>query len=269
MFLTGAAGTGNSFIIGAISERLMKQGKHVRVVAWTGMATQHVNGQTFHSFFGWPSQSKATIDTMADAHVTGVSDRLCHTDALIVDEISMVERDYFTRMDHCLREANRGRRADLQTEPFGGLQIIVVGDFYQLPPILPFACCITCGEPTRKVHNHGFGQIHHHCIEHGPTADGQKWAFQSVSWQHCHFVNINLTEIHRQHDPGFRTVLNNRRLGHPMTDDERHVLLRHQTNNLEPVDVLSRNEDVDLVNRTRLQDCTGPELSFHSLDSYR
>jgi len=124
LFITGRAGTGKSTLLNLIKRTTRKS---IAVVAPTGVAALNVRGQTIHSFFGFPGKLLTRKD------IRKRSNRYLYQklDTLIIDEVSMVRADLLDRIDEFLR-INRER----VTEPFGGVQIVMFGDLFQLPPVV-------------------------------------------------------------------------------------------------------------------------------------
>lgn len=143
---TGSAGTGKSTVLKAVVCELEKQGKTVDIVAPSGIAALAVGGQTVFSYAGWvPDTFKLDLEKITQrAHAKKIWMRLRATDVLIIEEISMVDSHVFVRLESSCREARtgpmskweraRGARLDGML-PFGGMQVIVTGDFCQLPPV--------------------------------------------------------------------------------------------------------------------------------------
>ncbi len=123
LFLTGRAGTGKSTWLRLFCQTTRKK---VVVLAPTGVAALHVGGQTIHSFFGFPPRPLSAKDIQKRRH-RKLYERI---ELLVIDEISMVRADLMDHMDRFLR-LNRG--VDL---PFGGVQLVFVGDLFQLPPVV-------------------------------------------------------------------------------------------------------------------------------------
>ncbi len=124
VFITGKAGTGKSTLLREFTSKTEKQ---FVVVAPTGIAALNVNGQTIHSFFRFKPVKFDPENLKVDYR----KDLFEELDTLIIDEVSMVRSDLMHGIDLALRK-NRNRPA----EPFGGVQMVFVGDLYQLPPVM-------------------------------------------------------------------------------------------------------------------------------------
>jgi ATP-dependent exoDNAse (exonuclease V) alpha subunit len=130
VFLTGAPGAGKTYVLNQFIKRAEAAGKRVAITASTGIAASHLNGTTIHSWSGL-----GILDSLneADAERLGSSDKLLKryngTDVLVIDEVSML---HGYRLDMINRMAKILRASD---KPFGGLQVILVGDLFQLPPV--------------------------------------------------------------------------------------------------------------------------------------
>ena len=125
LFITGKAGTGKSTFIKMIQEKIAK---NFLVLAPTGIAAINVGGQTMHSFFGFPFEVIGPHTQMKVSEEKQIL--LRHIDTIIVDEVSMVRCDMVDGMDRFLREAFHTHM------PFGGKQVVFVGDLFQLPPVV-------------------------------------------------------------------------------------------------------------------------------------
>jgi ATP-dependent exoDNAse (exonuclease V) alpha subunit len=128
VLLTGPAGSGKTYVLNEFITAARKQGKIVAVTATTGLAATHLNGSTIHSFFGIGIHDDLPKDFF-DHLLKSRRDTIEKTDVLIIDEVSMLH-DY--RLDMVDTVARVVRDKDL---PFGGIQVILCGDFFQLPPV--------------------------------------------------------------------------------------------------------------------------------------
>lgn len=175
VFITGKAGTGKSTLMKYFKSRTKKQ---VATVAFTGLAAINVKGVTIHSFFHFPLgfiRNVPTVDEMKPIFRT--------LDTIIVDEVSMCRADIIDAMDKSLRLHR------MINEPFGGVQMIFIGDLYQLPPIIE--------EDLEEIYG-----------RHYPTP----FFFDAKVFKDKHYPIISLEKIHRQSDPVFIDILNNIRV---------------------------------------------------------
>jgi ATP-dependent exoDNAse (exonuclease V) alpha subunit len=180
VFVTGRAGTGKSTLLNHLSWNTSKQ---IVIAAPTGVAALNVGGQTLHSLFKLP------IGVIAD-HAIDQNDqlrKLLNTiDTVVIDEVSMVNADLMDAIDRSLRQA-RQRPHDT----FGGVQIVLFGDPYQLAPVP--------GDPEERAY---FKDTYR-----------SMWFFDAKVWRDAELKIFELTEIHRQHDADFKTMLNAVRYG--------------------------------------------------------
>ena len=126
LFITGRAGTGKSTLLNYFRE---KTSKNIAVLAPTGVAALNVLGQTIHSFFKF--KPTVTFDSIRKLSKEKERDIYSNLDAIVIDEISMVRADLMDCVDRFLRLNGKAPH-----EPFGGIQMIFIGDLYQLPPVV-------------------------------------------------------------------------------------------------------------------------------------
>ena len=178
-FITGAAGTGKSTLLRYLRA---KSSRNMVVLAPTGVAAVNVEGQTIHSFFKLPPR---LIDLKS---LRRLRDSLLmkKLDLLIIDEVSMVRADLLDAVDHSLR-INRGKLDEL----FGGVQVVLFGDVYQLPPIVD--------ADTQEYFDHNYG--------------GVAFFFGAKVFSKIRFRTIELLKPYRQSDPEFLALLNRIRQG--------------------------------------------------------
>lgn len=175
IFLTGVAGSGKSFLLRHYLKD--KDPKEYPVLASTGAAAILVGGRTFHSFFGLGIMDGGAARAVAVAlNNSRVRSRIRKATAVVIDEMSMLPGEALAAAEEIARSA---RRSD---EPWGGLRVIAVGDFAQLPPV------------TRR-------------------GERRVWAFQNPVWEWTNFQPAILSTIMRQEDESFLSILNKVRSG--------------------------------------------------------
>lgn len=174
VFFTGPAGTGKSVLMRAIISELKKkyarEPERVAVTASTGLAACNIGGMTLHSFAGI-GLGKEDIQTLVKKirRNPKAKNRWLKTKVLIIDEISMVDGELFDKLSQIGRTIrNNGR-------PWGGIQLVITGDFFQLPPV-----------PDKDLNKQR----------------DVKFAFDATTWNMSIDHTIGLTEVFRQRDPG-------------------------------------------------------------------
>jgi ATP-dependent DNA helicase PIF1 len=264
VFYTGSAGCGKSTVLKAFVKRLKEhpmRPKKVDIIAPTGRAALDINGSTFWTYAGWtPDHMKKPIqDLRKAAHAKFVKKRLRETDVLVIDEVSMMENHHFERLNQVMKEARGNER------PFGGVQLVVTGDFCQLPPVKPFQFCLNCGT---ELQQDASGTLYT-CTVHGTFLDSDKWAFLSTAWEGCRFEHVNLTNIHRQSDEIFIAILQKCRLGIPLSPKDEDLLLNHDSQTGNAVRLFPTREEVRVVNKTAFDRLPTQKRAFRCYDDFR
>lgn len=253
----------------AFTKKLTALGKKVRIVAPTGRAALQVNGQTFWTFAGWnPASMKKPMEKLEEAvHGKFVYDRLVKkTDVLVFDEISMVENHVFERLNRLMQAARLKPHLD-QQPAFGGVQVIVTGDFCQLPPVKPFEHCMLCGK--EMLQKEAYGRKTYTCPQHREEfLDEHKWAFSSKAWQECNFVHINLKQIHRQNDQEFIRMLQKCRIGDPLSSVELNRLMDHPCQVHNGTSLFATREQARQLNEQKFNKLTGVNYSYWAYDTF-
>ena len=179
LFISGRAGTGKSEIIREVMRQKKEDGIEPVLLAPTGIAAENIGGLTIHRFFGFPIRLITEQDLY---HLSKTKiEKLQAVQTIIIDEISMVSSNVFWAMDFILKNATEQWHL-----PFGGKQVIVIGDFAQLPPVIP----------SDKV------------MEFMLRIYGGSHAFQTSEWENACFNVVELLTQYRQHDPLFQKILN-------------------------------------------------------------
>ncbi len=218
VLLTGPAGSGKTYVLHEFIRRSKAAGKHVSVTATTGLAATHLNGNTIHSWSGIGIHDELPAK-FYEGLLKGRRDTIRKTDVLIIDEISMLH-DY--RLDMVDEVARKVRESD---EPFGGIQVVLCGDFFQLPPV------------TRQ----------------GSRPGG--FVVNATVWQRLSPAVCYLTEQHRQNDDEFLEILNAIRAGDVRRRHAEALLQRRGAYDPfdEATELHTTNVDVDAINQARLQ----------------
>lgn len=205
IFLTGMAGSGKSYLI----EQMRNEKENVVVTATTGCAAYLLGAKTLHSWAG-VGIGKGSIEELTKRARKNLRSWL-KVETLIIDEVSMISPDFFDKLNAVAKKIRT--EEDL---PFGGIQVILVGDFCQLPPV-----------------------------------DSKKLLFESDSFQECNFECIYLEQIYRQTDQKFQSLLNNIRLGQPTVEDiqllKSKIITSRKGLKKMPL-IFSVNRDVDEIN---------------------
>ncbi|CEL61663.1 DNA repair and recombination protein pif1, mitochondrial OS=Schizosaccharomyces pombe (strain 972 / ATCC 24843) GN=pif1 PE=1 SV=1 [Rhizoctonia solani AG-1 IB] len=237
IFFTGSAGTGKSVLLREIIKALRKKhGKAqdaVAITASTGIAACNIGGVTLHSFsgIGIGEGTPENLAVKVRKNRNALS-RWLRCKVLIIDEVSMLDGDLFDRL---ARVACIVRKSP---KPFGGIQLIVTGDFFQLPPVMKG------GQP--------------------------KFAFEAEKWSECVERTFNLSKVFRQKDPRFVDMLNDMRFGRltPSSIRTFYELSRPiPDDGIQATELFPRREDVERSNNSRMAALPGKEESFPARDA--
>ena len=246
VFFTGSAGVGKSWLLAHIVTLLKRRhgadfGRRVAVTAATGIASTHISGTTLHAQSGVGVPQR--MQDFQRMHAAESAKRWRELETLIVDEISMVSAEFWTAMERVVRDI---RASNL---PFGGVQLVLSGDFCQLPPVSQ--------RPGPNLPPDAF-------LNRG-------YAFQSPVWNRSNITEVVLTKVFRQSDEDFVTILNDLRQGR----GERALAALQQqcarplpeVHGIKPTELYSRNADVDNVNTRELAFLDFQPETFTSVDS--
>src|SRR3990167_8834316 len=237
VYLTGEPGSGKTHTINEFVAWLRASGIEPSVTAATGIAATHVGGLTLHSWSGIgiaESLSRADVDRIAGKE--HIAKRIRKAKVLIIEEISMLSSATFEMADAVCREV---RRVD---KPFGGLTVVLVGDFFQLPPV------------ARRSFSEG-----------GRSREVQ-FAYVSPTWRDLNLITCYLTEQYRQDDSDFLNVLSAIRSGEVEEMHHERLMTRRTDSSALPQDapkLFSHNADVDRINAGELTKLKGTVKKFH------
>lgn len=232
VFLTGEPGSGKSYTINMFNEWCKQKYIYPSVTASTGIAATHINGVTIHSWSG--IGIKETIgpnDIKQILQKQYVVNKIAEAKILIIDEISMINGQTLDNVDRVCREIRALSNMAARGEAFGGLQVIFVGDFFQLPPV-------TKGDKKMQ------------------------FAFESQAWLAAEPKICYLTEQHRQEDAEFLEILTSLRSG---TLGKKHHARLAKCKRKAPKNItrlFTHNADVDRVNSDELGKIKSPEKKF-------
>ena len=219
IFLTGSAGTGKTHVLNEYILYLKSRKIIPTIVAPTGIAASHLQGQTLHSYFSLgirDSIDESFIDNLLDKKY--LQTRFSKLKVLIIDEISMVSPEIFSSIDMIIQAFKKN------SEPFGGIQVILSGDFFQLPPI-----------------SRGFKE--------------KKFSWQSSSWKDLELQTCYLEKKFRQDDDKLISILDEIRSGNISQNTYDILNSRHNaTLDIEftPTKLYTHNLDVDRLNNEEL-----------------
>jgi ATP-dependent exoDNAse (exonuclease V) alpha subunit len=231
-FLTGRAGTGKSTLLRLFRTTTKKK---VVVLAPTGLAALNVEGQTIHSFFGFPPKPISRKDIKPRRNRSLYK----KIDVIVIDEVSMVRADMMDNIDYFLR-LQRGN----MVEPFGGVQMLFVGDLFQLPPVV-------ASEEEAFLIQNNYDSPYFFSANVFQELDYERIELQEVFRQaHRHFIRI-LDDIRtNQFDRDTLEDLNQRVIPSTMIEDDFHITLS------------PRNALVNKINKEKLAKLTTIEYTF-------
>jgi uracil-DNA glycosylase len=238
IFLTGQGGTGKSFLVGKIKDAFSDAGRTLAITATTGCAALLL-GHGAKTIYSWASvglakEPASKLVSFIRRGGKGLR-RWLTTDALIIDEVSMMTPELFEKLDII------GKAIRMNSKPFGGIQLILVGDFFQLPPVY------TDGQET-------------------------KFMFESQIWAQTVQQTIELTQIMRQSDPVFQELLtevregriNDQHLG--ILEERREIDWRREK--IRPSLLFSRRMEVDYINSTNLKALKGERHAYEATTEF-
>lgn len=237
VFITGPAGSGKTHVINSYVNYLKSHAVDVAVTASTGIAATHIGGMTIHSWSGLGIR-----DTLTDYDIEDLMERQYlykrfeRTKVLIIDEVSMLHHFRLDMIEWICRQMKRSEK------PFGGMQIVLCGDFFQLPPV------------TRAK-------------EYDSVVESE-FAYKAESWLSSKFTICHLSEQHRQKDNIYLSILNQIRENKVSA---KTVELLKTRFNKEPdgggewTRLYTHNIDVDVVNKKHLSLISGDAKNYHMI----
>lgn len=229
VFLTGSAGSGKTYTLNQYIQYLKERGVAVAVTASTGIAATHIGGQTIHSFSGIGLKEKISendLDSMSQKQY--LYDRISKTKVLIIDEISMLGRNTFESVDKVFRFFKESAL------PFGGVQLILTGDFFQLPPV------------SKTLQN-----------------SKERFAFMSQSWVGAGLRIVYLQKQYRQSDQKLLYLLEEIRKGE-VSKESLGFLDSSKENDIDDkaIKLYTHNADADKINQKELDALDTKEFQY-------
>lgn len=237
-FLTGSAGTGKTYVLNQYINYLKARKIPVSITASTGIAATHLEGTTIHAWSGIGIKDSLSSRQLRDLKTKKyLKKHMEKTRVLIIDEISMLHARQLDLVNQVIRSFRENEEA------FGGLQLVLCGDFFQLPP-----------------------------IGNSSESSRDKFSFMSASWLDAKLTICYLTEQFRQSDNEFSDVLNEIRSGTVSAESKERLNRREDDNNNIASEELSEgstrlythNIDVDRVNQDQLKRLEGRAKTFDS-----
>ncbi len=247
VFLTGKAGTGKSTFLRYICQKIRK---NYIILAPTGVAAVNVGGVTIHSFFQMPLRPVPPDDPEYSVRTFRNSNKLSRQkkkiikslDLIIIDEVSMVRPDMIDFIDRALRGI-RGKRG----VPFGGVQLLLIGDIFQLEPVVT--------HDTRSILGRYYPEF---------------FFFNALAYQQVRLIAIELKKMYRQSDSGFIQLLDRVRIN-SITDDDLHLLnskidtsqtLTSDEEENFSIVLASRRDSVAAINNEKMAALKGEEKTY-------
>lgn len=241
VFLTGEPGSGKTHTVNEYAAYLARKGIEPAITASTGIAATHIGGITIHSWGGIGIKKNLTKQDLNKIIRSGhITKRIRRTKVLIIDEVSMLPPETLSMIDVICREIKKN------SEPFGGIQVVLVGDFFQLPPVA-------------RSEKESISQL--------PLIEESigRFAYDSLAWARANLVVCYLTEQHRQDDKNYLAMLSAIRRNAFNNEHLDFIKTREIKNHVAPErapKLFSHNIDVDRVNSEMLVKLSGELRTF-------
>lgn len=232
VFLTGSAGSGKTFLLNEFINYLKSENIAVGITASTGIAATHLNGRTIHSWCGLGIEENLNHQVRSSIAKGDVKQRIKKAQVLIIDEISMLSASRLDLVDNVCQLIRKNNH------PFGGLQIILSGDFFQLPPVAR-------GDQDKR------------------------FAMESDVWTKTNLKICYLGEQHRQEDKKFFALLNALRGRQDLSGVKKSLMVRFNKevkSKIKPTKLYTHNFDVDSYNDLELSRLKG-DSKFYEMQN--
>jgi len=228
VFLTGSAGSGKTFLLNEFITYLKSENILAGVTASTGIAATHINGRTIHSWCGMGIEESMNHQVRNSITKGDLKQRLKKSQVLIIDEISMLSANRLDLVDSICRVVRKSEH------PFGGLQVVLSGDFFQLPPV-------------------------------ARNGEDSRFAFESEVWSGMNLKICYLEEQHRHEDKKFLALLNSLRSRENLDVAKKSLasrLNKEIKSTIKPTKLYTHNFDVDTYNNLELSRLKSEGKSF-------
>lgn len=240
IFLTGPGGSGKSYLLSYIVDYFDRCQKKVGITAMTGCAAQtlHPKARTLHSYMGIGLGQDAEDKLIQKIKKNPtIFKRWLTLDLLIIDEVSMLTPALLEKLNAIAQRLRKNK------VPFGGLQVLFVGDFYQIPPVYT--------STEKPIHT---------------------FAFESPCWNTIIQETIQLTQIKRQEDPVFQQLLNEARVGQLSAASYEHLLTRKtdswKKEKIKPTLIFNKRDAVNEINIQKLSKLKEPAYTYEAKTVY-
>lgn len=251
VFVTGAPGSGKTYVLNKAVRSLRKNGLSVALTASTGIAATHLNGQTIHSWSGIGVSNTLTA-TLLKTIRSRRAKNIKATDVLVLDEVSMIHAWLFDMVDEVCRKIRKN------SAPFGGLQVVISGDFFQLPPVSTSARNRDMFDPSPE-----FNSSRKRYADAGKNPEG--YITESFAWDSLNPTVCYLTEQHRQDDEKLLDVLTDIRCGSVTYCDKQLLAGRlgeYPKDDSVAVHLFPTNSQADGLNNVKLNSIDGESYEF-------
>lgn len=253
VYLTGAAGSGKTYLLNQYIAYLKSHKIAVGITASTGIAATHMGGTTIHSWAGMGIRDTITEKDIADLFKRSyLRKRFLHTKVLIIDEISMLHAHRLDLVDKICKAFKKN------SHPFGGMQVVMCGDFFQLPPVQKFQPKNTAKTEMEQLFDEAL-------FVKTPADNKTQFVNTAAIWKNMQLRICYLDEQHRQEDRTFLRVLNdirNNEVSEMTVESLSERLDKETTGYSRPTKLFTHNTDVDAINKKHLEALTGEPHEF-------
>jgi ATP-dependent exoDNAse (exonuclease V) alpha subunit len=228
VFLTGSAGSGKTYLLNKFITYLKDKKINTGITASTGIAATHLNGRTIHSWCGIGIEEKMNAAVKKSITKAEVRERIKKTQVLIIDEISMLSAKRLDLINQVCQRVKKNK------EPFGGIQIILSGDFFQLPPVAR------------------------------GKEDG-RFVLEADIWSAMNLKICYLEEQYRQEDKNFYKILNSLRSRQDLEKVKKSLMVRMNKEikvDITPTKLYTHNLDVDSYNNREINKLEGESMIY-------